>query len=190
MLLRYNLLFIVFLMFQVAFTTCGGSLGADSIGHKPRLREPRSISASFDQLGEVLRDSSHDARMIIYRGLPRRPTDKTDDARLKRDQVVRRYGEEFYPEPVPTESETQQSIGRVLVNPDSYRRFNGFKFCGGFHPDFAIVLQVEGGEIEFQFCQTCQEMKVFRGRKEVYCDVQVEAYKTMKSLLSKLKQDH
>ena len=153
------------------------------VGHPPRLKEPSRIKASFSGLQRLIQQIQTNAPMEIFRGVPRKRSaaeefDKTDD------QVVgKRYGSDFYIEPIPGKAESKRRITDRLRDPGAYSRFSGFKFCGGFHPDWSFVYQLENNEIEIHLCLTCHEIKLFQGRREVYCDVDSESYRSLVEIL-------
>ena len=153
------------------------------VGHPPKLKETSRIKASFSGLQRLIQQIQANAPMEIFRGVPRKRSpakefDKTDD-----QVVVKRYGSDFYIEPIPGKAESKRRITDRLRDPGAYSRFSGFKFCGGFHPDWSFVYQLENNEIEVHLCLTCHEIKLFQGRREVYCDVDSVSYRLLVEIL-------
>ena len=159
------------------------------VGHPPRLKEPSRITASFSGLRGLIQQIQTDAPVEIFRGVPRKRSASKESDKVSDQMVARRYGSDFYIDPIPGKAESKRRITDRLRDPSAYSRFSGFKFCGGFHPDWSFVYQLENNAIEIHFCLTCHEIKLFQGRREVYCDVDADSYCSLIEILKDFSLD-
>lgn len=95
-------------------------------------------------------------------------------------------GFRFYADPVTASDGVVKNIVDALSSKDSFRRFRGFKSCGGFHPDWCLVWNDGQKWNAAMFCLGCGDLQVFSGDKLVlYCDIQAE--EQFKQLLTPLR---
>ena len=178
------------LMFAVVVVHCTAVLAqstySETIGYRPRLRDTTRISQSFNRLEAVLAGIEPKVNVEIYRGIPRPKSPQASAAVDEQAKLIRRFYQAFYQKPVSIDGDLQRSLVEVLSNIETYSQFKGFKLCGGFHPDFAVVVKSEEVTVEFQICLTCHEMKIFRNRVEIYCDLKTTQYKEISALLKNL----
>ena len=67
----------------------------------------------------------------------------------------------FYQLPLPFLGQDWQRLAEILGEPATYFPYRGAKFCGGFHPDYAVEL-LRGSEFwQALICFGCEEIKLY-----------------------------
>jgi len=161
------------------------------IGFTPQLKKDAEIRASFKKLSRVIDSLDSGAQLEIYRGIPRGKFFEVEEALGSGNdghkRYVRRYGAFFYSQAEVPERNDVEELLAMVKNPQSFRKFGGFKLCGGFHPNFAMVWTKDEITVEIHVCLTCHEIKLFRSRLEIYCEMDDDAYKQFLQLGKDLK---
>ena len=62
---------------------------------------------------------------------------------------------------------------------DLLRKFGGYKLCGAFHPNYALVWTKDEITVEIHICLTCHEVKLFQSQLEIYCEIDNDAYQQL-----------
>jgi len=101
-------------------------------------------------------------KLTLYEGLPHQlyETEKLVEERKKPN--IEKDGFPFYRDPLDLKEGDAELIASVLANPRTFQSFSGEKKCGGFHPDYAVVVSARGEEFTYLVCFGCGEVKVFR----------------------------
>ena len=163
----------------------GEDAGAE-VGHKPTLREEKDIRASFVKLKPMLRMVREDSKFTLYQGLPRQNGNPEQlDNELNAKTSITRFGFAFYKTPRTVEAEDAKQLTALVQGPSSFIKFRGYKLCGGFHPDFALVWGTGEEAVEIHVCFGCHEVMAFQKGVEVYCDIPAGSYEALKTLLQK-----
>lgn len=161
------------------------------IGFTPRLKKQAEIRDSFKKLSRVVNSLDSGAQLEIYRGIPRAKVSDVEDALGSRNaghnRYIRRYGHAFYSQAVVAERNDAEKLLAIVKDPQSFRKFGGFKLCGGFHPNFALVWTKDEIAVEIHICLTCHEIKFFKSRLEIYCEMDDDAYQQFLQLGKDLK---
>ena len=188
MLLRRVFILSVFCIYASVFATEVVDSRKQVVGRKPKLRDPVRISASFSKLQPLISQIDDEKPLTIFRGVPRSSSSKKGAESNATDpsKLIKRYDFDFFRVPISIEPETRSLFNQLLNTPKTYKQFRGFKFCGGFHPDFSFVYRCKAGELEIQLCLTCHEIKLFQNRTEVYCDIESSAYEEIYKLIPSL----
>jgi hypothetical protein len=100
-------------------------------------------------------------KIVLYEGLPHQFYEPKQLAEESKKPTITKGGFPFYKDPLPLKEADAKTLGVILANPDLFRPFEGEKKCGGFHPDYAIVVSSKGEEITYLICFGCHEAKVF-----------------------------
>jgi hypothetical protein len=101
-------------------------------------------------------------KITVYEGLPHPFYEAAKLAEESKKPTIQRGGFLFYRDPLALSEPDSQAIGTILANPRTFQPFSGEKKCGGFHPDYAVVLSAKGEEITDLICFGCGEAKVYR----------------------------
>ncbi|MCW1884966.1 hypothetical protein OKA04_09530 [Luteolibacter flavescens] len=158
--------------------------GPAVVGHDPKLHSEKEIKKSFAGLGAIVATLKDESVISIHEGLPRFPPKaKLPDSERKPEKTLRRYGFSFYQQDLKLKDEDAKTLRSLIRAPGSFEEFRGFKFCGGFHPDFAVTWKDGEVEVELHLCFGCSEARVYRGGTEVYCEIGGESYERFKEIL-------
>ena len=159
------------------------------VGYKPTLVKEKKIKASFVNLKPMVRTVGEDSKFALYEGLPLLNGDPEElDPKLDPKKIVKRFGFNFYNTPNKVEAEDIKNLKSLIKAPKSFKKFGGFKFCGGFHPDYSLVWGTGDEAVEIHICFGCHELKAFRKGVEVYCDIPDSTYPKLKQLLQKYRK--
>lgn len=163
-------------IFTAVVLLVGGSFGicaSESVGHKPRLTKRADIEKSFPKLAGMLASIDGKSMLTLYEGLPHQMWDREQLAfELKNKESITRFGFPFYKTPNPVSEADTKLLSEALKAQEAFVRYQGFKLCGGFHPDFALVWTQEGKvPVEIHVCLGCGEIKAYTDGVEVYCDI-------------------
>jgi hypothetical protein len=157
----------------------------------PREREKNieieRLQTSFRELKPMVEKITDDMKPTLFEGLPHQFYNPEQlAAELKTKQTITRHEFAFYKAPVDLAAADQQMLIKLIKSPDSFRAATGVqKLCGGFHPDFSLVWEINGSPVEIQFCFGCGEIKAYRDKTQVHCDIQTEAHTAIREILEK-----
>ncbi len=99
--------------------------------------------------------------ITLYEGLPHQGYEAKRFAEESKKPTIEKGGFPFYREPLTLKEADAKALGAVLARPDTFQPFGGEKKCGGFHPDYAIVVSASGEETTYLICFGCGEAKVY-----------------------------
>ncbi len=189
---RYMMVVVLLLSVSEARATEGpASSNKQVIGFTPQLKKDAEIRASFKKLSRVIDSLDAGAQLEIYRGIPRGKFSEVEEALGSGNdgdkRYIRRYGAFFYSQAEVPEGNDAKQLLALVKNPQSFRKFGGFKLCGGFHPNFALVWTKDEIAVEIHVCLTCHEIKLFQSRLEIYCEMDDDAYQQFLQLGKDLK---
>lgn len=135
--------------------------------------------------------------VLVYEGLPS-PSDPRYAAEAKRSDVLWIEGYPFYSRLVSVSAAEKARLIALTLRPEEHRPLLPFpdspqaagtvrvgKFCGGFHPDFALVWVREEVRTKTLICFGCREWQSFTARGRLYSDLTPRAYTALTSILSK-----
>ena len=101
-------------------------------------------------------------KIILYEGLPHQFYESKKFAEESKKATIVKGGFPFYQDPLTLKDADAKALGMILSNPNMFRPFAGEKKCGGFHPDYAIVVSSNREETTYLICFGCGEAKVYR----------------------------
>ena len=108
------------------------------------------------------------SKLSLYEGLPHQTWNYDDlQSELKNKKTVTRYAFPFYQKANVISDADADKVRELVQKQNSFRKFGGYKLCGGYHPDFSLIWQDGETEIEMQICLGCHEIKVFHGKTEI-----------------------
>ena len=65
----------------------------------------------------------------------------------------------------------------------SFKRYDEKKRCGGYSPDYAVEWKTGEEATRALICLECGEVKLFGPKSELYCDLSMEAQKSLTHML-------
>lgn len=141
--------------------------------------------ASFPKLQPLLAKITDDMALTILEGLPHPLYNREQLAEeLNTKKSVTQHGFAFYQQAIQPSAEDKRTLTALLKNPASFKPFTPGKMCGGFHPDFTLVWEINGTPLEVQVCFGCGEIRAYHGEEKVYADIADQAG-ALKPLLDK-----
>ena len=145
--------------------------------------------ASFKKLEPMQSSIVGKVKVTLYEGLPHQAWEsdvlKTE---LEKKETIKRHDFPFYKEPLKMSLEDMKSLLDLMKHKQSFLPFGGHKPCGGYHPDYSIVMDAGKEVVEIQVCFGCHEIKAYQGKEMAYCDINGPAYKQLEKLLKKYRK--
>ena len=90
-----------------------------------------------------------------------------------------RYASVFYAQGETASRKDSEKLLALVKTPRSFKEFSGFKLCGWFHPNDALVWTKGKRVVKIHVCLTCHEIKIFHSRLEIYCEIDNDAYQQL-----------
>jgi len=94
-------------------------------------------------------------------------------------ELMSRYASVFYARGVTASRKDSKKILALVKTPQSFKEFSGFKLCGWFHPNDALVWTKGKRVVKIHVCLTCHKIKIFHSRLEIYCEIDNDAYRQL-----------
>jgi hypothetical protein len=94
--------------------------------------------------------------LLIYEGLPR-ATEQEIEKIKQANKTIEIDDWIFYAEVLPGNSSIVETLRASLVDYQSFKPYEGGKFCGGFHPDFCVEWKADGRAYYMLICLGCSE---------------------------------
>ena len=116
----------------------------------------------------------------LYEGLPHQGYERElllKEKELKATRDIGRYP--FYEQPFAAEEADLARIREILSQRGTFKMWSGEKKCGGFHPDYAVVVVDGNSEKAALICFGCNELKLVDGSSEKRFDMNAPALKTV-----------
>ena len=182
---------LIIAVFDVRAAEVPVSTNQQVLGFTPRLKKEAEIRASFKKLSRVVDLLDSGAQLEIYRGVPRALVNDFEESlgnrRSDNKELMSRYASVFYARGEPASIKDSKKLLALVKTPQSFKEFSGFKFCGWFHPNYALVWIKGKRVVEIHVCLTCHEIKIFHSRLEIYCEMDDDAYQQFLQLGKDLK---
>jgi len=126
-------------------------------------------------------------KIILYKGLPRSSFDENVfKNELKSKKTVKLHGYYFYNDPKNLNTVDIKQLQDVYVTPNGFVAFRGEKFCGGFHPNYAIEWHLNNKVYRALICFGCKEMKSFGPMIELRCDIGDTTFRKFEDTLNSI----
>jgi hypothetical protein len=100
------------------------------------------------------------ADISLYEGLPHQLYEAKTLALEKLKPTIEKGAFPFYRESLGMTEADASALAKILADGEIFRPFTDEKKCGGFHPDYAIVVSSKDSEITYLICFGCFEAKV------------------------------
>src|SRR3954468_13955817 len=91
--------------------------------------------------------------------------------------------------PFGISAEDTEKLQQLCSASSSFRPFGGFKNCGGDHPDYCLEWENADERYLVEICLGCHEMKLFWNEREIYCDINKNAYDRFETILKKYRKN-
>jgi hypothetical protein len=145
-----------------------------NLAHEP------SVSGEFSQLDMLLPPASSTISRF-HLGLPHNSLHSASFIRSVWLSFTKSYhGYLFHSEAWQPSPEFSVLTQRILTDKSTFRAYIGPKLCGGFHADFAVILNAPDGTTEFMVCLGCQEVLIFAPGGECIVELNEEPYRLLK----------
>lgn len=145
---------------------------------------------SFQNLPPLIADIRSADSVVIHEGLPHfRWEAQQLENELATKPNVARHNFPFYQETLKPSDADAQALRDLVCADGAFRAFQGFKSCGGFHPDYCVEFQSGGTSIEMLICFGCGEARVYGSRRETYCEFEPATEETLKKLLEPYRKN-
>lgn len=139
----------------------------------------KDIATFFEAVGSA-------DTIIVYEGLPHPTWDReVFQSESKRRDLIRFAGYTFYAKPLGISPADERKLTEIALRREAHVSFGGYKLCGGYHPDYAVIWK-RGDEVSGSLiCFGCHEWKNFTPVGRLYEDIEQSAYKDLQTVLSK-----
>jgi hypothetical protein len=150
--------------------------------HRPLGKEPSTVLANFGPLVEIIRKAD---KMTLYEGLPHQYWEASKlKSELNEKKTVEYHDFPFYAEPLILRKEDADWLTKALTDSKTIERHYEEHLCGGFHPDYCIEWQAGNDKVLCQVCLGCAELQLFGPKNNLHCDLEQDAYTSLKKLLA------
>lgn len=147
-----------------------------------RVMRPDALEEAAPSLNAL----KEGAKMTIYEGLPRLPLrDNSGDEALKRRGEWLVGGFQFFK--TGTVDRETGVLRNLLLKEEALLAWRGQKFCGAFHPDFAITWKMAESDVSLMVCLTCHEAIFTSPAGDLLYDLPTESYEALKAELEKFR---
>jgi len=129
----------------------------------------------------------HADKLLLYEGLPHQLFERhllEEERRTKLVQQLRGYL--FYQEPLELKVDDAKRLTEVLADRATFEfvwPVLGLKWCGGFHPDYALEWRHGSNRYHALVCFGCTEAKLFGPWIDSHNDLEPDAYARLKAIL-------
>ncbi len=108
----------------------------------------KDLASTYDKLGKVLASKALSETPKIFVGLPH-PRWYPDllVSEQKKSKIFKEYGFLFYSRLSRLTLSDNSVIVDLIKDASTYKRFGGFKKCGGYHPDFTLHYLKDGESV-------------------------------------------
>jgi hypothetical protein len=125
--------------------------------------------------------------VTVYEGLPHQSFDQDAYAiEVKRADLVWLEEFPFYAKPLEIPEAEKKTLTAIAGRATAHVPFGGYKLCGGYHPDYAVVWTGRDGKKSGSLiCFGCHEWKNFTPAGRLYEDLEKTAYDELRAILLK-----
>ena len=121
--------------------------------------------------------------VTVYEGLPHQMFERDLLAAESKRKDTEKIGSFRFYTPGIT-AVNSEGLKRILSSSDTIQVFRGEKFCGGFHPDYAVQWSdKDGSRFYAQICFGCHEIIYSDGKNDFRYDFEDEPFKKLKKEL-------
>lgn len=140
--------------------------------------------APAKEASNTIRKSMSEAAVTVYEGLPHQTFENDQLAKESKRKDTKEISSFRFYTP-STAVKDPKVLKSILSSSDSIQVFGGEKFCGGFHPDYAVQWTSEDGSQFFAFiCFGCHEIIYSDEKNEFRYDLERDALKKLEKELA------
>jgi hypothetical protein len=159
--------------------------GLLTAGQLAELAKERADERTYDApaLGKFLKQfaflSASMARadeLTLFEGLPRGSDDLLNEIKSNH-ATIEIDGWSFYEKPRELSPAVEYQLRKTLMDYTAFEPYGGPKFCGGFHPDFAVQWSDGDKKYSALVCLTCFEVNYILPNGETIFDFRAPAWK-------------
>ncbi len=151
----------------IAFASCG--------------EEKKEVDTNFDNYKPLSAAIEKAGKVTLYEGTPR----ERRDGKPVEGKVIKLHDFAFFEKQPVLKDEDAKSLTKLFCAKDSFGKWEGYKKCGGYHPDFCIEWKNGDDAYQVLVCLGCHEVKCFGPKAELYCDINSDAYKQFSEILTR-----
>jgi len=160
----------------------------------PTPRKPEAADRGFSHLPSLLTAVWKADKIVLLEGLPHpRWQTKLLEQELRTHETTKVHDFSFYLEPLSLSKSDAEKLMVPFHDPESFSKKGeggkGIKFCGGFHPDYALEFHVGADTYHALLCLGCAEIKIFGSAVSAYCDMSKGAHVKFKSILEPYRKN-
>jgi hypothetical protein len=160
----------------------------------PASGEPPKPSTNFDDVKALVAAAGKIEKVdvVLREGLPHPFNEPKQFQAEKKKENIESAGQLFYKGDLSVKADDSAKLTGLLRDAATYTAFRGEKKCGGFHPDYEVVIvnTADKSEYRFQICFGCHEVKVYGpGDKAVRADIKKEGYDALTKLLKPYRKN-
>jgi hypothetical protein len=146
--------------------------------------EKKETDITFTNLTKFVQAVSKADKVVLYEGLPHQIFEAKELEKEKADKkVVTLHGFPFYAETLDLKADDAKALSTLYTADGSFKQWQGYKRCGGFHPDYALEWHVGTDKYQALICFGCTEVKSFGPKVELYCDMTEKTKTAFEKLL-------
>ncbi len=128
--------------------------------------------------------------VILYEGMNRQlsESESIDRGILYKNPMILR-GFAFYETPIPVINEDSATLIALCGTSQTFGRYAGPKFCGGFHPDWCVEFIAGQDVYQVLVCFGCREARLYGPTNEVFSDLKKETFNAFLDVLEPLHKE-
>jgi hypothetical protein len=136
--------------------------------------------ASYDRLGALLETIRDDSPAAVFEGLPH-PQAESDvyASESRRKDTFTNHGFKFYTPHYYWGGKGTGAITHIARSLETYNRWTGPKFCGGFHPDLLVRFGRGRETVDCHICLGCGEAIFFTATDMIHVNLEAAADKQL-----------
>jgi hypothetical protein len=130
--------------------------------------------------------------LALYEGLPHQLYEEEAlESELRSKRTTKLHGFPFYQETLPLAEADAERLRAALGDSATYkvRNLNATKLCGGFHPDYCVEWQGEGGPCRALVCFGCFEVNLHTPGADYFLDVSQQAVTRLREILKPYRKN-
>ena len=133
----------------------------------------RARAETFKKFDDFAASIQHAQLTKVYEGLPHDVMEREAfESERKKKETTKVEGSYYYLSPISASPALTEQLRKLLTSRTSFVPFQGYKACGGFHPDWCLVWSEGSDTWAVLLCFGCGEMIVRKnGEREIYCDI-------------------
>lgn len=127
---------------------------------------------TFRFLPEALKFMNDATSIEIFEGLPHQTFEaEALKEELASKKTIQLGGYPFYATPHKLRKNDDTKLEKLLEDAAGFVPFTGYKMCGGFHPDYAIVFKKDNVVCELLICFGCGDARIAFKNRPIICSI-------------------